>query len=255
MDSQPVTPQPIDKLLESGFRLFRSGFRDILRILIAQTLSMLVLFIVLFFITIALTANMSAHHLKAGVVITLTLSLLFVLAIQLSFIAAFTAKFWAISSNKNISCTHAYAVGIRKALPLLLWLVLYVLIVATGMMLLFVPGLILMVSLFMGGGLIIQDHISVIEAIRASHRMVMPCLRRTLLYLSIAVLITLLAYFVTVFPLGIFIAYLTSNQPMLSGIIVPVKYALIVILVPLFVALMIPYFKDLRLRQQIGFKQ
>lgn len=255
MDSQPSTPQPIDKLLESGFKLFRSGFRDILRILLAQTVSMLVLFIVLFFITLSLTANMSLQHFKPGVVIALILSLLFVLAVQLGFIAAFTTKFWAIASDKKISCSHAYVIGARKALPLLLWLMLYVLIVAGGLVLLFVPGVILMVSLFMGAGLIIQDHISVIAAIKASHQLVWPCLRRTLLYLTLALLITLAAYFVTIFPLGIFITYLTTNQPMLSGIIVPAKYALIVILVPLFVSLMIPFFKDLRLRQQNGFRQ
>lgn len=252
MDHQPATPQSVDKLLESGFRLFTSGLKDVLGILLAQTLSMLVLFVVLFFITLSLTANMSLEHFKPGVIIGLSLSLLLVLAVQLGFIAAFTAKFWAISMNKKISSAHAYAIGARKALPLLLWLILYVVIVASGLLLLFVPGLILMVSLFMGAGLIIQDHVSSFAAIKASHRLVWPCLRRTLLYLVFALLITLVAYIATLLPLGIFIAYLTANQPMLSGIFVPAKYALIVILVPLFISLLIPYFKDLRLRQQIG---
>lgn len=247
-EQQPATPQTVDKLLEAGFQLFRHGFKDILGILIAQTISMLALFVVLFAITISLTTNMSPDKFEPGVAISLILSSLLVLTVQLGFIAAFTAKFWAISHDKQISSAHAYAVGFKKAIPLLLWLMLYLLIVAVGLVLLVVPGLVLLISLFMGAGLIIQDHISILEAIKMSHRMVRPYLRRTLLYLSFSLLITIIAYFATVFPLGIIISYLTSNQPMLSGIFVPAKYALIVILVPLFVSFMIPYFRDLRHR-------
>lgn len=250
MEQMPATPQTIDKLLESGFKLFKSGFKDILGILLTQTITMLVLFVFLFSLTISLYDNTSTDFFQTNFIVCLILSSLLILAVELAFIAAFTAKFWAIVHHSKITSTHAYVVGAAKALPLLAWLITYLLIVTTGLMILFIPGLVLIVSLFMGAGLIIQGHFSTIEAIKISHKLVWPYLRRTLLYLAMSALITLAAYFATIFPLGMFISYITNNNPMLSGVIDLARYALIVILVPLFVALIIPYYMDLLARQQ-----
>lgn len=250
MDQAPSEAQTADKLLAAGLKLFKTGFKDILVILLTQTISILALFIVLFTLTMSLYDSSSADFFQYRFIICLVLSSLFVLSVQLGFIAAFTAKFWAIMHGTRITTSHAYAVGFRKAIPLLAWLIVYVLIVATGLMILVIPGLILMVSLFMGVALIIQNHYSTFEAIRISHKMVWPYLRRTLFYLVASVVITLAAYFVTIFPLGVFISYLTNNNPMLSGMIELARYALIVMLVPLFVAMLIPYYMDLLIRQR-----
>lgn len=245
MEQQAAMPQPVGDLLRAGFHLIRTGFGGILGMLLTQTICITALFVVLFSMTISLYDSSSPDIFQTGFIICLILSSLLILAVQLGFIAAFTAKFWAVSHGSAITSTQAYASGFSKALPLLLWLVLYILIVSTGLMLLFVPGLVLMVSLFMGAGLIIQNHISVPDAIKISHRLVWPYLRRTLLYLSLAILIVVVTYFATIFPLGLFIGYITSNNPMLSGIFDLVRYVLIVMLAPLFVALIIPYFMDL----------
>ena len=250
MEQPPTTPQTVDRLLESGFRLFKTGFKDILGILLTQTISMLGLFVALFSLTISLFDNTSTTLFQTDFIVCLILSCLLLLAVELGFIAAFTSKFWAIIHNSKITSAHAYAVGAQKALPLLVWLISYVLLVATGLMILFVPGLVLMVSLFMGAALIIQEHFSTVGALKTSHKLVWPYLRRTLLYLVVSVSITLAAYFATIFPLGMLISYITNNNPMLSGITDLARYALIVILVPFFVALIIPYYMDLQLRRQ-----
>lgn len=248
MEQPPATPQSIDKLLGAGFRLFKTGFKDILGILLTQTVTMLVLFVALFSLTISLFDNTSTNIFQTDFIICLILSSLLILAVELGFIAAFTAKFWAIEHQSKITSLHAYAVGAKKALPLLVWLITYMAIASTGLMILVVPGIVLMISLFMGAALIIQDHFSTVEAIRTSHKLVWPHLRRTLFYLVLSAVITLAAYFVTIFPLGMLISYITNNNPMLSGIIDLAKYALIVILVPLFVALITPYYMDLQVR-------
>lgn len=250
MELPPVAPQPIGKLLESGFKLFKTGFKDILGILLTQTISMLVLFIALFSLTISLLDHTSTQLFQTNFIISMILSCLLLLMVELGFIAAFTTRFWAIIHNSEVTTAHAYAIGAQKALPLLIWWISYLLIVSTGLMILFVPGLVLMVTLFMGAGLIIQSHYSIIEALKTSHKLVWPQLRRTLLYLSVSAVITLSAYFATIFPLGMLISYITNNNPMLSGIIDLAKYVLIVILAPLFVALVIPLYMDLQLRQK-----
>ena len=250
MTEPSATPQSTGQLLLAGIHLFRTGFREVLGILLTQTITILVLFVVLFSLTVSLYDSTSANRFQFDFIASLILSSLFILAVQLGFIASFTAKFWAHIHNTQMTTAHAYAVGIRKALPLLIWLLAYVAIVSTGLLLLFVPGLILMVTLFMGGPLVIQDHYSTLAAIKASHKLVWPSLRQTLLYLVTAALITTVAYFVTIFPLGMFIAYLTNHNPMLSGVISLVRYALIVMLAPLFVALVIPYYMCLLRRQQ-----
>ncbi len=250
MGKTPATPQSIDKLLESGFKLFKTGFRDILAILLTQTISMLVLSVLMFILTISIFDLTSGNLIEANFISCVILSSLVILTVELGFIAAFTAKFWATAHNTSITCKHAYTVGVKKAFPLMIWLLIYLLVVSTGLMILFVPGLILMVSLSMGAALIIQNHLSPVEAIKISHKLVWPHLQRTLFYLFLAALITLTTYFVTIFPLGILISYITNQNPMLSGIINLARYVLIVMLVPLFVALIIPYYMDLLLRQK-----
>ena len=250
MTEPPAAPQSTDQLLLAGIHLFWTGFREVLGILLTQTITILLLFVVLFSLTLSIYDSTSADRFQFDFIAGLVLSGLIILAVQLGFIAAFTAKFWAHIHNTQMSTAHAYRVGINKALPLLAWLLMYVAIVATGLLLLFVPGLILMVTLFMGGPLIIQHHYSTLAAIRTSHKLVWPSLRQTLLYLVTAAIITLIAYFVTIFPLGMFIAYLTNNNPMLTGIISLLRYALLVLLTPLFVALVIPYYMCLLRRQQ-----
>lgn len=245
MEHQPAIPQPIDDLLRHGFHLFRTGLKEILGILLLQTISILVLFVVLFSLTVSLLDNTAAIPFQPDFILCVVLSSLVVLAIQLGFIATFTTKFWAIAHHTTTTAAHAYAVGIKKALPLLAWLITYLVLVSLGLVVLFVPGLLLMVSLFMGAALIIQDHYSVLAAIKASHQLVWPYLRRTLLYLFLSISITLAIYFATIYPLGLFISYLTGDNPMLSGIFDLARYALIVMLVPLFVALIIPYYMEL----------
>jgi len=246
MDQAPAALQDTDKLLQTGLRLFKSGFRDILGILLVQTISMLVLIVILFSLTISLYDYTSTDFFQFNFIVSLGLSTLLILMVELGFIAAFTSKFWAIAHQTTITTSHAYRVGINKALPLLIWSLSYLSIVAAGLLLLFIPGLILMVSLFMGAALVIQDHYSTLGALKASYHMTWPYLRRTLFYLVISILLTITVYFATIFPLGMLLSYITNNNPMLSGVFDLAKYALIVMLVPLFVALIIPYYMDLR---------
>lgn len=245
---RPVAPQSADKLMKNGLSLFIHGFKHILGILLIQTFSIVVLFVLLFSITISFYDSHSSDTVQLKFLISLILSSLFIVTVQLGFIASFTAKFWAIIHNTHITTRLAFKVGIIKSLPLLGWLVIYIAVVATGLMLLFAPGLILMTSLFMGVALIIQNHLSPVEAIKISHRLVWPHLRRTMFYIFVSSCITLIVYLMTIYPLGLLITYLIADNPMLVGIIDIARYVLIVMLVPLFVALMIPYYMDLLLR-------
>lgn len=245
MEPQTATPLAIDNLLLDGFKLFKMGFMDVLGILLSQTLSLIILFVGLFSITMSFYGHSTLTTLPVSFIISMVISILIILMVQLGFVAAFTTKFWAIAHQNKISSSQAYRLGIRKALPLLVWMVIYLLIVWTGLLLFFVPGLVLATSLFMGAALIIQDHHTCLGAVKTSHKMVWPYLRQTLFYIVVAAGITLGLYFVTLYPLGLFVSYLTSNYPMLNGILDIARYALIVMLVPLFVALMIPYYMAL----------
>lgn len=249
--NQPSSHIDTQQLLATGFKLFKTGFREIWTILLTQTLSLLVLFVVLFGITISFFGGSSITTLPTEFVVSLFASILIILLVQLGFIASFTTKFWAIAHGHHSTSSHAYGIGIKKALPLLIWLLLYVLIIWTGLFLLFVPGIILGTTLFMGAALIIQDHHSVPHAFRASHKMVWPYLRVTLFYLLVSAGITLGLYFITLYPLGLFLTYLTTNLPMLHGILDIARYALIVMLVPLFVALIIPFYMELLKRNPV----
>jgi len=242
--NQSDTPLACRELLINGFKLFKTGFRDILGILISQTLSLIALFVVLFSLSMTFYGNGTINTLPTEFIFSVVISILIILLVQLGFIASFTTKFWAIAHHKSISSGQAYRLGIRKALPLLAWVLVYIIIVSTGLMLFFIPGLILGVALFMGAALIIQDHHSPLDAFKASYKMVWPYLRQTLFYLFVSAGITLLIYFLTLYPLGLLLSYLTINYPMLHGILDIARYALIVILVPLFVALIIPYYME-----------
>lgn len=239
--NQPFESQ---ELLIKGFKLFRTGFREILGILLSQTLSLIVLAVVLFSITMLFYGSHTGGSLPTAFLISLVSSILIVLMVQLGFIASFTTKFWAIAHQRHISSSQAYHLGIRKALPLLIWVIIYLTVVAAGLLFFIVPGLILAVTLFMGAALVIQDHYPPMAAFKASYKMVRPHARQTLFYLFITTAITLLLYFLTLYPLGLFVSYLTSNYPILNGIFDIVRYTLIVMLVPLFVALVIPFYME-----------
>ena len=234
----------IQELLIKGFTLFKTGFRDILGILITQTFSLIALIVILFTISLSFYDNANLTSLPPKFIISILVSILIILFVQLGFIAAFTTKFWAIAHQKRISSTHAYRLGISKALPLLAWVLIYIVLVGIGLALFVIPGLIIAAALFMGAALIIQNRYSTLGALKASYKMVWPNLQQTLFYIVMSAAITLTIYFLTLYPLGLLISYLTNSYPLLNGIFDIARYALIVMLVPLFVALIIPYYME-----------
>jgi hypothetical protein len=80
-------------------------------------------------------------------------------------------------------------VGIKKAIPVFIALILYSLIVGLGMMLLIIPGLILMLTLLFYQILIVNDNEGIVSSLRTSHRLVWGNYWRTAAVITVPVFI------------------------------------------------------------------
>ena len=251
MYNLPTQPLGIGKLLDSGFKLFFAGFKNILGLLGIQALLSIA---VLGGLIMSILGIISSNTPDAQDVMLSTIGI-FVIAysvLSIVFYAGYIAKFNSTANGGSMGLGESLGTGFKKFFPIIFFSILYMLAVVIGSILLIIPGIILMISLSLGMYLIVTDNLGPIDALKQSHAYVWGNWWRTLLYISIAGIISMIIYFILLIPFGFIIGFLAQGDPMMLAMIDIMNQFLSFVITPFMVAMFLPLISDLRLRKQGG---
>lgn len=251
MFEMPTSPQSIGKVLDTGFRLFARSFTRVFPLVLVAALAVSIPNFL--FQNMAATSPAAlAQNFGAKMIVTFVI-------VYLVFIAFYNAMFYrmnAFAHNRDDSTGDAVKVGFRKALPVLFAGILFVLVVIVGSILLIIPGLILMVSLFLYMPLMVCDDEGPISGLSASHNLVWGNWWRTLAVFMVPFFIAMIAYMGIGMVAGVVAgvsAVGASNEQMLGSVRVMVSIVTVVIslfIYPFFAAFMLVQLNDLKLRKR-----
>jgi hypothetical protein len=243
---KPTAPLSIGGVLDSGIRLFKASFTQVVWLAVgAGFISQLS--------GLAVTDSMDAQGVPqmglgvAGI-------MLVVMAASLVLFGAVVGRIDAAHRGTELSYSQSLTLGLRCSLPLLGCFICYALAVAIGSVLLLVPGLILMLSLMFAPYMIIVERKGVVESLRQSHALVWGNWWRTAAIISIAGFILMAAYMLFAFTLGlVFFMDAGSGSPGDYSLTQVVFSALFNgLLTPFFYAMTLAVYYDLRLRRGGG---
>jgi len=238
-------PQSIGKVLDNGIRLCLSSFKSVVGIALLGA--------IISNIPNLLTPTPHAGQaLQAGQMKQLGGIMLIASFVGMAFFNALIYRINASASNEETSLGAALITGLKKLIPVLIGMLLYILIVMLGSVLLVIPGIILMMSLFFYSILIVVDDRTIFDALKTSHRLVWGNWWRTSTVLMVPAALMLVIYSAIGFVAGVG-AGLSGGVEQTTGM--PVTVTLFSIAVgtiggPLFYAIMLVQLHDLKLRKQ-----
>jgi len=239
-------PQSIGKVLDNGIRLCLSTFKSVVGIAFVGAF-------------ISNLPNLFSPAPQAGQVFPaaqmsqfMGLALITMVA-SLMFYNAVVFRINAIASSKDTSLSAALSTGLKKLLPVLIGLILYMVAVIVGSVLLVIPGIILMMSLFFYSMLIVVDDSGMVASLKTSHRLVWGNWWRTTTVLMVPAILMMVIYFAIGFVAGITAGVTGGIGDAATSM--PIMIAAFGVVVgtiggPLFYAIMLVQLHDLKLRKQ-----
>lgn len=244
MYQRPASPQSIGGVLDDGFRLYRASLGKIwglafLASLVSQLPSA--------FMPPAAEMAAAGEAIMPTVLILVAVSLV----AGMFFLGAIIARIDAVADQQPMTLGGAFGVGFKKMLPLLGAAVLYGLAMFVGLILLVVPGIILGLSLAFCVYAVVLDDVGPVTALTASHRLVWGNWWRTLVIISVGMVVLMAAYLLIGIVVGIVVAAGGSTEPgvllrVVELVLVPLLGA---VLTPLVYALYLATYYDLKLRR------
>ena len=271
-------PQGIGRNLDNGFRLLFAGIGSAALLLLIMIIIDAVLFVVMGSGFFAIMGELEKGEMPAGGFGLFFLFMALVTVIYMLFNNAMTAKYGAIAYGQEMSLGSAIGVGARKIIPVLVYGILYILVMAVSSLPLIVlmallhpqgllamviiiigsiPPMILGLSLYLGPYLIIIDDKGIIESLSESHKLVWGSWWRTALYLTIIIVIMFAVMLAVQLTFGLLIGLVANVGPgdgKMSFLIVlqVVNQLVSLVFMPVLIALLIPYYHDLKLRKEGG---
>jgi hypothetical protein len=157
-----------------------------------------------------------------------------------------------ITRGERMSTGRALSIGVR-ALPTMVGsAVLFLLAVIIGCMLFLVPGVIVSVSLFLFGPLIILERKGVIESLHESHRLVTGHWWHTAILQTIGFVAILAPQYLVLRILDVALGSASLDESTGVGLVLVLSTLALVtaITTPAMIALMLEIYRDLKLRQR-----
>lgn len=244
MYSLPTRPETIGKVLDHSFKLFKYSF-------------MTVIVLSLIGATILSLPNLLVPDLGSQdpTIAMQALSQYFQLFIPFLFVGmclynAILYRIDATVDNPGTGVGAAMKVGVKKLIPVIVAIILYMIAVMLGMILLIVPGIILMLSLFFYQPLIVLDNEGIIGSLKKSHRLVWGNWWRTAAVFVVPTIIVMVIYIALGFVAGAVgdFSKLTTG----TGWVVVVQALISAVTTPLFYSVILVQLNDLKLRKEGG---
>ena len=238
-------PQPIGKVLDNGIRLCLSSFKSVVGIaFVSAVISSLP--------NLLAPAPQAGQAFAAGQMQQFMGITLATMIVSFVFYTAIILRIDAAASDKDISLGAALSVGLKKLLPVIAGMLLYILAVMLGSVLLLIPGFILMMSLLFYSMLIIIDNRGIIDSLKTSHRLVWGNWWRTTTVFMVPAALMMVIYIALGFVTGV-TAGMAGGVEQATGMPVTItlfSIAVATIGAPLLYAIMLVQLHDLKLRKQ-----
>lgn len=269
-------PQGIGRNLDNGFRLLFAGLGPVALLLLVMIVIDVILLVVFGAGLLAVMAQMQSGQMPTGGMAGFALFMVLFYLVNISFNNAMTAKYGSVAYGKEMSPIQAIGTGMKKILPVFIYAIMYVLVIVVAsipLMILMVvlppqdivgivafilgliPPMIVSLTLIMGTYLIIIDDVGIFEAIGRSHKLVWGNWWRTALYLTVIMIILVAIVVAIQLVLGLLTAMLASGADTNMTVMITlqiVNQIISMIFMPVMIALIIPYFHDLKLRKEGG---
>jgi hypothetical protein len=240
MYQPPDAPQSIGGVLDDGFRLFRASLAK-------------VVVLTFFGILAGQLPNLMISDSGGVPAVNMMLlgSLLLSMLISALFYGAVVGRMNAVVQQRDMTLRDALAFGLGRMLPLFAFTVLYVLILIVGSLLLLVPGIIFGVSLMFGALVVLLEGRGPVASLKISHNLVWGNWWRTMVIISVGVIVMMTAYLMVIFVAGFAIAFGDNGDPtslvqFLELVLLPLLGA---VAAPLLYALTLATYNDLKLRR------
>nr|WP_298728839.1 hypothetical protein [uncultured Steroidobacter sp.] len=258
MAIQPTQPQGIGGVLDTAFHLYKSSFGAVWPI--AALLAVLNVIPVVYLAIVGIP-SLDPAEIAASPLAVYNDPMILVVALLCGVLSlwatsALFLKQHAIGLDEDMSTGSAFQIALARLPLLVVASILFGLALLVGFVLLFVPGLILMVSLILYMLLLLFEHKGPIDSLKGSHKLVWGNWWRTcgvLSLLSILVFVILLALgFVT--ALAVPFAGLAVADAFVAGMVMQAitNFAFYVFLGPFGSAAFIALYWDLKLRKEGG---
>lgn len=259
MAIQPNQPQGIGGVLDTGLLLYKSSFAVVWPI--SVLLAIVNVVPLLYWLIVdrpafdPATLGANPFEIYKDHPMTLLISLIFgVLSLWVA--GALLLKQRAIGVDEELSVGSAFQVSLSRLMPLLGASILFGLAVGLGLLLLFVPGVILLVSLILYSNLLLFEHKGPIESLQGSRKLVMGNWWRSSAVLAVLGILVLVVVFALSFVAALVIPFagLALADAFTIAMIAQAvtNLAFYVFLWPFVTAGLIALYWDLKLRKQGG---
>ena len=244
-----TAPRDIGQVLDSVFRLTGILFVPMLPLaLISGLISLIPLAYILLSGAIGDPAAASRAIFSFGY----WGSILVMLPLSMIVYAACILQGESIAQNSRYGVGKCLAFVAPRVITLVLALIMYMIAVAIGTVLLVIPGLILMVSLYMFLPAIVLDGKSSFESLTYSHKLVWGNWWRTAAIATIAVIMIYVLFLLVGLAIGL-VMIVTGFDPVIAFLLEAVVTLLSGLLVtPFFVALYLEIYRELKMRKTGG---
>lgn len=245
MYERPTEPQSIGGVLDSGFKLFRASFSQVVG------LAMLAGFIGQLPSVLA-TLMIGGESAQDSLLSVMLISMLIVMLISMVFYTAIISRMHGTYVSREVSLGDALSMGFSCMLPLFGCVLLYGLAIVVGSMLLLIPGIILSLSLMFGPYILIIERGGVLDSLKRSHNLVWGYWWRTSAIILIAGFIMMVAYVLVGMVAALAVvadtdSVLSPGYTLAQAVVTALLSGLIS---PLFYAMTLAAYYDLRLRRQ-----
>jgi len=246
-------PQTIGKVLDSGIRLYVRGLGKVLPI------SLLIALIGMVPNFVRFNPGMIQESDPARLV-TFTIGYaVIVIALGIVIYGAMIKLYGDLGAGKPATMAGSLRTGLSKLFPILIAGILYFLAVALGMVVLVIPGIILMLSMYLFSTAIILDDKGIIESLKYSHNLVWGNWWRTAIIFTVPIVIIIGLYVLLGIVLSVVMASMAAsagsfNASDLSNFIWFFFAEAIInaIVYPLFYAMAVVVYHDLKVRKSGG---
>lgn len=246
MFSLPVKPETIGKTLDAGFRLYFKSFKYIIPF---ATMFAIVGLMPSILNDPASTWDQTGQ--SASYILKLYGIIFIAQLINNIFIIAMLRRMHSMTRGEVCSVGEAFKTGLRKFIPMIFLNILYTMAWLAGMILLIAPGVFLSVAFIYSGLAMVIENRGPIDALGRSWDMVRNNWWRTMVIISVAMMIYLVIISVLGFVFGVTVAMSSPDSWYEYAFLIEVANAVLVLLIlPLLAAIMIVGFNDLVLRRE-----
>jgi hypothetical protein len=239
MYQSTAAPQSIGGVLDDGFRLFRASLPKVVLLAFLGTLAGQLP-------NLMLSSSGAVPEVGTVFMVSVLVSML----VSLMFYGAVIGRMNAVADQGEMSVADALSLGVRRLLPLFAFSLLYGIVLMLGTLLLLIPGIIFGVSLMFGFYVVLLEGEGPLASLKSSHLLVWGNWWRTLVIVSVATVVMMVAYVLVAFIAGFAVAVgggeMETIVQLLELVLVPLLGAAVA---PLFYALLLATYRDLKLRR------